>query len=550
MKRRKSFEDWVKECQAKYGKIYDYTEAEKSYYLEESLKITCKEHNYEFSATPKFHLRSRGCAECTTKAKSVPRKPFKYYMDKIIKVHGDTYDYSRVKYAGANTPIKIVCKLHGVYEQSPATHSRGHGCPKCAPNYTVPKKDYLKECAKVHNNKYGYKKVVFTVVQDKIKIKCPEHGYFRLRAYAHLQGQGCYACGRLDASDKVRQTEAQFAARLAKISSIKYKAVEDFSTTTNPKIKIYCDTHGVQDTRSKEALHRSHPCPKCRKGIDSKPQRLLLEKVQELTKSKVLYNHRLKSGKHIDIYLAKYKLGIEVNGLYWHSADKLPKDYHLNKTREARKEGIELLHFWDYEILNKDSLVVSIIKSKMGKCKTIYARKTSAKEISSSVANQFLESNHLQGKCTAKIHYGLFLKEKLVAVMNFGAPRFSNTHDWELIRYAGKKNYVVVGGASKLLAAFDKDNPEAVILSYANRRISTGNLYRALGFKLVDKSKPNYFYFKGKQVIPRYRAQKAKLAKLLEYFDPESTEEVNMYNNGYTKVYDCGNLVFVREPAK
>jgi len=66
------------------------------------------------------------------------------------------------------------------------------------------------------------------------------------------------------------------------------------------------------------------------------------------------YNLNLKSndrtildGLELDIYLPEYKLGIEFNGLYWHSELFKNKDYHLNKTLECKKRNIELLHIFE-----------------------------------------------------------------------------------------------------------------------------------------------------------------------------------------------------------
>jgi len=45
-------------------------------------------------------------------------------------------------------------------------------------------------------------------------------------------------------------------------------------------------------------------------------------------------------------------------------------------------------------------------------------------------------------------------------------------------------------------------------------------------------------------IIKRYQAQKHKLEKLLETYDPDVSEQENMLNNGYRVMWDCGNKVF------
>jgi hypothetical protein len=46
-------------------------------------------------------------------------------------MHGDRYDYSLVEYGGVGEKIKIVCTIHGVFEQLPSSHKSGNGCPSC-----------------------------------------------------------------------------------------------------------------------------------------------------------------------------------------------------------------------------------------------------------------------------------------------------------------------------------------------------------------------------------------------------------------------------------
>lgn len=72
----------------------------------------------------------------------------------------------------------------------------------------------------------------------------------------------------------------------------------------------------------------------------------------------------------IDVFTPKFKLGIEVNGLYFHSKDGINSefvdDYHNYKMMECRKNGITLLSFTDYEIDNYQEFVKSVIMMHLG----------------------------------------------------------------------------------------------------------------------------------------------------------------------------------------
>ena len=147
----------------------------------------------------------------------------------------------------------------------------------------------------------------------------------------------------------------------------------------------------------------------------------------------------------------------------------------------------------------------------------------------------------------SKLRYGLFYKDELVSLITFSKPRFTTKYDYELVRFASKKGFQIIGGCSKLLKFFEKNNKNKTLISYADRRYSNGKLYFALGFHLIGKSSPNYWWVKKDIKLSRYQCQKHKLDKLLgSNFNSENSEAENMKNNNYNKIFDCGNLVFVK----
>ena len=54
------------------------------------------------------------------------------FREKSIEKHGDTYDYSQVEYINTKIKVKIICKVHGIFEQIPSLHLKGSGCKKCS----------------------------------------------------------------------------------------------------------------------------------------------------------------------------------------------------------------------------------------------------------------------------------------------------------------------------------------------------------------------------------------------------------------------------------
>lgn len=53
------------------------------------------------------------------------------FIKKAKEVHGSKYDYSLVDYKNNQTKVKIICPIHGVFEQIPNNHVKGSGCLKC-----------------------------------------------------------------------------------------------------------------------------------------------------------------------------------------------------------------------------------------------------------------------------------------------------------------------------------------------------------------------------------------------------------------------------------
>lgn len=201
----------------------------------------------------------------------------------------------------------------------------------------------------------------------------------------------------------------------------------------------------------------------------------------------------------LDIYVPSKKLAIEYDGMYWHSDVFKDNAYHVKKTDECEKAGIQLIHIFEHEWMHKQDIVKSRLKNLIGVYdKTIFARNCEVKEVHSSEAREFQERTHIQGAVNAKVNLGLYFEDKLVALMTFGKCRYDKTHEWELLRFCVELGHHVPGAAGKLLKHFEREYSPKSLVSYADRRWSIGKLYETLGFKLDHISKPNYWYYDAK----------------------------------------------------
>lgn len=258
----------------------------------------------------------------------------------------------------------------------------------------------------------------------------------------------------------------------------------------------------------------------------------------------IKHDREILNGRELDIYLPDHNIAIEYNGIYWHS--KKDRLYHYNKTVNAAYKNIDLIQIYDYEWNNKKDLMISYLKSKLGIIETkIYARKCFIKRIGSIEGRNFFQENHIQGASRSKYYYGLFHDDNMMSCISFCKPRFNLNYDYELVRFANKKDILVVGGFQKLVNAFREDHKGSII-TYANRRLFSGNAYRKAGFVNIHNTKPGYVWTDGLNIIPRYKTQKTKLLKLDNSFVNMSESEI-MMKSGFHKLWDCGQSVFVLE---
>ena len=261
-------------------------------------------------------------------------------------------------------------------------------------------------------------------------------------------------------------------------------------------------------------------------------------------------NDRKTIGGELDIYIPDHNLAIEIDGLHWHSEYYLNDDYHMNKTKKCAEKNIQLLHFFEDELLEKYDIIISMIKSRLGLIDNkIFARKCIIKEINAKTSSEFLKNNHMQGNVNASIKIGLYYNDEFVSIMTFGKLRnvlgnkTKNENEYEMLRFCNKINTQVIGGASKLYSFFKLKYKPSKVISFANRRYSNGNLYEQLNFKFEYNTTPNYWYVVGKERKHRFLYRKDILVK--EGYDSNKTEHEIMSERKIPRIYDCGNIKYI-----
>lgn len=199
MPKKSTIKKFIKKAEEVHNFWYDYS---KSVYINSSIKIEiiCSIHG-SFWQIPNNHLRGAICKKCSDAHKGKKRRLLvQDFIKRSSQVHNNKYDYSLVEYINNKTNVKIICPIHGIFEQQPDNHLQGCDCLECGGKKKSNTKEFIKKAKKVHDNKYNYSLVNYINDSTKVKIICPIHGIFKQIPNSHLQDHGCPLCKQVDTS--------------------------------------------------------------------------------------------------------------------------------------------------------------------------------------------------------------------------------------------------------------------------------------------------------------------------------------------------------------
>jgi hypothetical protein len=266
-KRKKDINEFIANALEVHGDKYTYSFIE---YINSQTKIiiSCKTHG-NFEQTPSAHLNGQGCKICANEKSSIERKlNNNEFVIKANQVHGDKYDYSISKYNTASEKINIICKKHGIFEQTPNSHLCGRGCDKCKNEETSNrlksnKEDFQNKANEIHSNCYDYSKVEYINSQTKVIITCKIHGDFEQVPNSHLQGSGCNNCGIIKRADSQRFIISDFIKQANEIHKNFYDYSKVEYTGANNDIIIICKFHGEFKQKPSKHINAKQGCIKC-----------------------------------------------------------------------------------------------------------------------------------------------------------------------------------------------------------------------------------------------------------------------------------------------
>lgn len=574
------------------NKNYDYSLAEyKS--NKGKVKIICKEKDVLGNEHGLFEMRAshllngHGCPKCAHRYMTTDE-----WIAYARLKHGDKYDYSKSKYSGERGMVEIICPVHGSFFQAGGSHLSGCGCPKCNGGVKYTNDDFLRVAKTVHGEKYDYSEVSYVSAKVPVKIICKRHGIFEQTPDQHLRGQGCPKCksSKLEAilMSEFSKNSIRYDYQVYIDDSDK-RTLDFYLTDYNVYVECQGEQHFMDvDFNGKHLLNHSSQLendidkyervksigsdiiyftlPNLFRNKNIKPDYEFYNDKHLFLSSKELIGYilGLKKCRRVDILSEFWNDMIAIDNsvirknnmfefgnkrFFFDEIEENASNTLSNRRKSFSRGGYEIYTIFEDEYINHREIVIDKIKHVLGKNSKnnrIFGRACSIKEIDKSESGTFLNKYHIQGASNASVYIGAFFNGKLIAVMTFIN---EGNNNWNLNRFASDTNYVCCGVGGKMFKWFLRNYNPGTIKSFADRRWTPNendNLYIKLGFKYDSRTSSDYRYFKDGDIerLHKFNFRKATLNR--KYGLPLTMTETEMTKSlGYHKIFDSGLLKYI-----
>lgn len=284
-----------------------------------------------------------------------------------------------------------------------------------------------------------------------------------------------------------------------------------------------------------------------RELLASKPKSAMEFEMQEMLEAHhipyIRGNRSIISPLEIDFYFPDIKLGVELNGLYWHS-DRVKKDsYHYDKFMLACEKEITLLQYWSDEWEEKKHIIFNKILHLHGKSsKIIGARKLKVEWLDDfKFESEFLNQYHIQGMSNDRTKV-ICAKDNqsVVAVMAVKL----DTQVAEVTRFATNGQASYPGLFTKMLSWFKNSSGfGGDVISFSDNFHSNGAMYANSGFIIDSVIAPGYYVSNGTIRWRRERFRKQSIKKNYpDVYDETLTESEMIDKLKFFRVWDAGKI--------
>lgn len=377
--RKKTTEQFIEESKALHGDKYGY---DRCVYQGTAKQVelwcnTCKKYFKTYAGDHVKKDKKTGCKDCGYRNRKNRESETTY--DVLVKQLSSKYDLTGYEIINdkelypSRGDVSIYCKKHdtvNVKNLNDIVRGRkAHLCKECfldtkrTPLETL--EAQVEAASKHFNGLYDYSKIDlnhFKSTADKITIGCPRHGDVRMTWFSHfILHQACNKCSKSYTVEQVYE--------LIETMKKPYINTKSMSINTNGSnfVKsymlenLYCTRHKTFFDQTYNAFRDGFVgCPECNTASVSEQEKSLRNFVSKLIDIEanvrpewLLFDSKFP--KELDIFIPELNLAIEYNGTHYHSVEFNEKflDYHKKKYEACLKNGINLIHIFEFEDINK-----------------------------------------------------------------------------------------------------------------------------------------------------------------------------------------------------
>jgi hypothetical protein len=466
------------------------------------------------------------------------------FTEALYNRYGEEY-IALDPYINSKINIRVKHSCGHIYRTRPDSLFRDDRglCPKCQKKKKLQEReDALKEYLldTIQNDYVLCSKYKSDTSPVKLKHTLCGH-YFKVTPNSFKKGTRCEYCRKESVIGPARE-------RLKSFISEDFELLEYVDSASRASFK--CKKCESTFSHFPSSVYRGAGCPNCN-NISSRSRGEI--EVYEYVKSmypeaKNNTRFRNKNGNvlELDIYVEELKIGIEYDGLYWHSDKRKSEDAMKQKKEFFEEFGIRVVHIFEDEWENRKDIVKQYLTHLLKKdnSEKISARKCEIKTILKDIALDFLNKNSLIIYDDSDIFLGAYYKNELVAVMSF---RILSEHrkKYYLKSFATSKH--IHGAFNKMVKYFASEYGAESIIAKIDLRFSSeeSNILKNNGFEFLCYEEPDFYYCQGTKRFPEKHFSKKDIKHLHpEIFNESLTAYEMMENSSYFRVYNCGKIVY------
>lgn len=335
-------EDIIKAFHYKHGDDFDYSDV---VYVDvhTPVKIRCKKHDCIFYPTPKNHKNGGKCYYCGREAQiEKAKKDVNKFKQEVKELYGDRYNCDLVDYKNNKTPVILICNEHGEFKKRPDAILQGVACKKCSNRTKSNDKEiFIQEAKKIYGEKDDYTDTEIISSKHKIEIRCIKHDLIFIKDIETYLGG--WGCPQCSADNysRIRSIPKDEYYRRANEKHDNKYTYLDDYISSNEDMTFLCPEHGKIKRNAYNHL-KGYGCPYCEKS-PHKTSRMTKEGYCRIANSRPTFLYLIECNSEDEKFYKIGKTFQEINKRFTKS--KIPYNVELIYKYECTAENI-----WDLEI--------------------------------------------------------------------------------------------------------------------------------------------------------------------------------------------------------